>query len=204
MATTTPNYGWSVPTSSDYVAQGAVAIETLGDSVDSTLFTALGGAYPGLRLVKKQTIGTGVSSVTVTGAFDATYPNYKILIAGGSYASSGNFMSLQVGGVTSGYKSGFIYTTWAAGVTSQQSASTNRFFAAGVCTTSGITADFELLSPFLSTHTVYSSRFAESGFGGGVSSGVLPTTNSYTSFTIFPDSLTITGGTIYVYGYGAS
>ena len=37
MATTTPNYGWSVPTSTDLVKDGAVAIETLGDSADATV-----------------------------------------------------------------------------------------------------------------------------------------------------------------------
>jgi hypothetical protein len=37
MATTTPNYGWVVPTSTDLVKDGAVAIETLGDSADATL-----------------------------------------------------------------------------------------------------------------------------------------------------------------------
>jgi hypothetical protein len=37
MATTTPNYGWSVPTSTDLVKDGATAIETLGDSVDTTV-----------------------------------------------------------------------------------------------------------------------------------------------------------------------
>ena len=36
MATTTPNYGWAVPTSTDLVKDGAVAIETLGDSIDAT------------------------------------------------------------------------------------------------------------------------------------------------------------------------
>ena len=40
MATTTPNYAWVVPTSSDLVAQGAVAIETLGDSVDASLWNS--------------------------------------------------------------------------------------------------------------------------------------------------------------------
>jgi hypothetical protein len=35
MATTTPQYGWSVPTSSDLVKNGATAIETLGDSIDA-------------------------------------------------------------------------------------------------------------------------------------------------------------------------
>jgi hypothetical protein len=41
MATTTPNYGWVVPTSTDLVKDGATAIETLGDSVDSTVFNGL-------------------------------------------------------------------------------------------------------------------------------------------------------------------
>jgi hypothetical protein len=40
MATTTPNYLWSVPTSSDLVKNGATAIETLGDSVDASLWNA--------------------------------------------------------------------------------------------------------------------------------------------------------------------
>ncbi len=37
MATTTPNFGWTVPTSSDLVKNGATAIETLGDSVDASI-----------------------------------------------------------------------------------------------------------------------------------------------------------------------
>jgi hypothetical protein len=40
MATTTPNYLWSVPTSSDLVKNGATAIETLGDSVDASLWNS--------------------------------------------------------------------------------------------------------------------------------------------------------------------
>lgn len=39
MATTTPNFGWPVPTSTDYVAQGAVAIEGLGDAADATVYS---------------------------------------------------------------------------------------------------------------------------------------------------------------------
>jgi hypothetical protein len=41
MATTTPNNGWAVPTSTDYVADGAVAIETLGDAIDTSVGTGL-------------------------------------------------------------------------------------------------------------------------------------------------------------------
>ena len=40
MATTTPNYLWSVPTSSDLVKNGATAIETLGDSADQSLWNS--------------------------------------------------------------------------------------------------------------------------------------------------------------------
>ena len=43
MATTTPNFGWSVPTSSDLVKNGATAIETLGDSIDASLVGLKGG-----------------------------------------------------------------------------------------------------------------------------------------------------------------
>ena len=43
MATTTPNFGWAVPTSSDLVKNGAVAIETLGDSIDASMVDLKGG-----------------------------------------------------------------------------------------------------------------------------------------------------------------
>jgi hypothetical protein len=43
MATTTPNFGWAVPTSTDLVKDGAVAIETLGDAIDASLLDLKGG-----------------------------------------------------------------------------------------------------------------------------------------------------------------
>jgi hypothetical protein len=43
MATTTPNFGWSVPTSTDLVKDGATAIETLGDAIDASLLDLKGG-----------------------------------------------------------------------------------------------------------------------------------------------------------------
>jgi hypothetical protein len=41
MATTTPLNGWPVPTSTDYVADGAVAIEALGDAIDTSVGSGL-------------------------------------------------------------------------------------------------------------------------------------------------------------------
>jgi hypothetical protein len=43
MATTTPNFGWTVPTSTDLVKDGATAIETLGDSIDASMVDLKGG-----------------------------------------------------------------------------------------------------------------------------------------------------------------
>ena len=37
----------------------------------------------GLWLVKSQTVGTGVSSVTVSNAFSADFDNYRIIYSGG-------------------------------------------------------------------------------------------------------------------------
>jgi hypothetical protein len=41
MATTTPINGWPVPTSTDLVKDGAVAIESLGDAIDSSVGSGL-------------------------------------------------------------------------------------------------------------------------------------------------------------------
>jgi hypothetical protein len=43
MATTTPNFGWPVPTSTNLVKDGATAIEALGDSIDASLLDLKGG-----------------------------------------------------------------------------------------------------------------------------------------------------------------
>jgi hypothetical protein len=43
MATTTPNFGWPVPTSTDLVKDGATAIEALGDGIDASLLDLKGG-----------------------------------------------------------------------------------------------------------------------------------------------------------------
>jgi hypothetical protein len=58
MATTTPNFGWVVPTSTDLVKNGATAIETLGDSIDAS-FVGLKGGTTGQVLSK--TSGTDLA-----------------------------------------------------------------------------------------------------------------------------------------------
>ena len=203
MATTTPNYGWDVPTSTDYVKDGATAIETLGDDIDSTLYTALGGNYPGLRLVKKQTIGSGVSSVAVTDAFSATYENYKIVVSGGA-SSVSTLVDMQLGASTTNYASALFLVTYStAGTGAASQASFSKFLWVGNADPSGLSMVIELTNPFLSKQTSFYSNIATQS-QAGFTRGLQNTTNSYTGFTLTPQSGTLTGGTIYVYGYGAS
>jgi hypothetical protein len=78
MATTTPNYGWSVPTSTDLVTNGATAIETLGDAIDASMNTALGTKKAGMVLLNTTSF-SAVSSVSLpTNTFTSTYDFYKV------------------------------------------------------------------------------------------------------------------------------
>jgi len=206
MATTTPNYGWDVPTSTDYVKDGATAIETLGDDIDATLWTALGGAYPGLRLIKKQTIGSAVASVAVTSAFSATYENYKIIVSGGSGSTAAG-MNLQLGSTTTGYYNAAVYGTYAgAGPTVTAQSNAANWSQCGFFNTNGIHANIDLITPFAAKNSIFNAtahQLQTTGVGL-FNGGYLNDTTSYSGFTILAGAGTMTGGTIYVYGYGAS
>jgi hypothetical protein len=203
MATTT-NYSWNTPDNTAYVKDGASAIRTLGSSVDTTLFTALGGAYPGLRLVKKQTIGSAVSSVAVTSAFSATYENYKIIVTGGA-SSAQSYLGFTLTGGTSAYDYNFVYTTWASASVLADRASAAGSFAYGGSgnTTNGIDMVLDVEQPFNAQFTMIASTVNTDTLAGRAQCRHKAAT-SYTGFTITPQSGTLTGGTIYVYGYGAS
>jgi hypothetical protein len=77
MATTTPNYGWTVPTSTDLVKDGATAIETLGDAIDASMNTALGTKKAGMVLLNTTSF-SGVASQAVSSIFTATYSHYVV------------------------------------------------------------------------------------------------------------------------------
>jgi hypothetical protein len=64
----------------------------------------------------------------------------------------------------------------------------------------------DLYRPFESAQTGFTASANDFITGGFyvTNSGYLANTTSYTAFTIAPGTGTITGGTIYVYGYGAS
>jgi hypothetical protein len=199
MATTTPNYGWPVPTSTDFVKDGAQAIEALGDAIDATVFGLPTGA---LTLVSATTIGTAVASVTVSGAFSADYDAYKIVIAGGSNSVLNENLTFKLGASATGYYAsaiGAVFATAALNISSQNNAGFI-FFGAGLGS-DALTASLEVVNPFLAKYTYFQGVRVYSTLANSVT-GMHAVSTSYTDFTIAAGSGTLTGGKIYVYGYG--
>jgi hypothetical protein len=206
MAQTT-NYNFEIPDDTDLVKDGALAMRDLGQDVDTQLFTALGGDYPGLRLVKAQTVGTGVSSVIVTGAFSATYENYKILYTGGT-PNTASYLNLQLrtGSTTStaNYYMGFggwAYSGAAQGAVGVNNGSSWEY--AGYAANAGYTVfNVDLYQPFTTKYTGFNTSYFipnQNAVGGGYHDAA----TSFDQFVLTYGG-TLTGGTIYVYGYGAS
>jgi hypothetical protein len=159
----------------------------------------------GLWLVKSQTVGTGVSSVTVTGAFSADYDNYKITYTGGVSAADGDFQ-LTLGASTTGYFGGLIYNRPNAATPAGISNNNGSFwqYGGGITTSVGIATSFELYQPFLARPTgLYSQVMHMQGASSaiGTFTGFHSPATSYSSFTLTPLGTTLTGGTIRVYGY---
>jgi hypothetical protein len=100
MATTTPNYGWTVPTSTDLVKDGATAIETLGDAIDASMNTALGTKKAGMVLLNTTSF-SGVASQSINSVFNSTYTTYKIIFRGLSTGTFAFTMRMRASGTDS-------------------------------------------------------------------------------------------------------
>jgi hypothetical protein len=91
MATTTTNYGFDIPQSTDLVKDGATAIATLGQDIDTAMNTALGTKKAGMVLLNTTSF-SGVASQSVSDVFSATYDNYLIVVNSKSDASAGDVL----------------------------------------------------------------------------------------------------------------
>jgi hypothetical protein len=197
MATTTPNYGWPVPTSTDLVKDGATAIEALGDAIDATVFSQASA----LTLITTRTL-TASSSEIFNNVFSTTYDNYKIIYAFEAGSTVVNTIRLRVGGTDdtgANYNHSSIQwqTTSAPGNNGGANGATSALFN-NQHATSGSRGFWEIQSPFLAKPTM------------GQRSGVYVTLADYGFFThnlsTSYDGFTLTlgaatTGKISVYGF---
>jgi hypothetical protein len=177
-------------------------------SASSFLFVASAGPAPtgGLTFIKAETIGTTVSSVTVTGAFSSTYENYFVTVSGG-VASTTNFGRLTLGATATGYYKSTVYMNYNANTVNGISSSNATFWDDTVNgTTSNLNGAFYLFGPNVAKTTHFSSAASAATATGQVAwnLGYLNDTTQYTAFTITTNSGTFTGGTVRVYGLANS
>lgn len=163
--------------------------------------TASAGA---LTLISSTTIGSAVSSVTVSSAFSSTYDNYRIIISGGASSASTGLLTMQLGSTATGYYYGGAGARWAAGTVDAVAGNNAASFAyVGTGRPDGLGADISLVAPNLAKYT-YAAYWYDSGDSSVTVHGFLANTTQYTAFTIATVSGTLTGGTIKVYGYANS
>jgi hypothetical protein len=202
MATTTPNYGWPVPTSTDYVKDGATAIEALGDAIDATVF-GLGSS--GLTLINTTTLSAS-TGVQINSIFSSTYDQYFMTWTGTS-GVNGNALwgRFSVGGTPNTstlYFYGGLYYTNSAGPSRDFPTAQNKVLLASVGDISG-SAFVNINNPFLAVPTNgnwvmnYWGSSANSAGQYGFSHN---NAASYDGLYIFPDSGTLTG-TLRFYGF---
>ena len=155
----------------------------------------------GLTLVKTQTIGSAVASVTVDDAFSADYDNYLVTMQNVSASAANLSIRMRLGSTATGYKFALTYSIYGGVVTNATGPSAIRWNYAGGTTTDSVLMSCSIFQPFLARNSYFAAPYADDG-ASGFAAGVLSDTTSYTSFLVDLSSAgTLTGGTINVYGY---
>jgi len=158
-------------------------------------------ANSGLVFVKSQTIGSAVSSVTVTSAFSSTYDNYRIIVSG-TVCSANADVTFQLSSITTSVYSyqGYYQLVGSATLNGYGNASTTNMAFGTPGTTGNSLAQLEISAPNLAV-TKYANLITSSALISVTQGGEIRSSVQSTGFTLAPTSGTMTGGTITVMGY---
>lgn len=201
---TTTNNGWTTPADTALVKDGASAIRTLGNNIDSTL-----GVYQSPGLVKiNTTTFSAVSSQSINDVFSANYDSYRVVTnLIGSTTAVGVDFRLRVGGAdnsATNYRRQRLNASSTTISGSRLTAQTSWLNGGGIVSNASHTLNIlELVNPFNSLNPsgfVMTNMDITGNIEHDFNSFGLDVTTSYTGFTIIPTSGTITG-TVSVYGY---
>ena len=161
------------------------------------------GNYQGLFWIKSQTVGSAVTSVTVSSAFSSDFDSYRIIYSGGS-ASTGADLRMTLGASAASYYSSVTYSSY-AGSNGNFGYNNLAYWQAGQAQTSGNSVALDVHRPFLAERTfmqgsIVSMNTSVFGYQGHLG-GFHNVATSYSAFTLTTSTGNITGGTIRVYGY---
>ena len=161
------------------------------------------GASSGLTLISNTTIGSTVSSVTVSSVFSATYDSYRIIINGG-VGSANLLLQFQLSGLTTGYYGASTFADYTSGAVTGvaiNNASSNT--RAGSADVDVLFFVMDVINPFLTKYTQMISTNVYDVASNRVGTTVCKQNGntSVTGFVLTPSTGTLTGGTIRVYGY---
>ena len=230
MATTTTNFGWDIPQSTDLVKDGATAIAALGQDIDTAFVDFKGGttgqvlkktsgtdldvewgtASSGLTLINTTSFSAVASQSAPANTFTATYENYLVLInLTTNSANDGSvYLRLRTGSTdaTASYYWGRVGLT--TGGTTKNLAGDNQGFFTIMTQDNSVVGyshvALNIFSPFLSQKTKINwtgtATDDTSSVFGMAGGGVLDNTTSYDSFSLVNQNGTSTGK-MSVYGY---
>jgi hypothetical protein len=162
----------------------------------------------GLTLINTTSF-SGVSSQSINDVFSATYDTYKIILSVDSRSTSNSLnLRMRVAGAdnsSNNYSLNGIYwgTTSQATYDSTKSNGNLSNWTATVASATESQSIIELINPFRVVKTSYAltnNNFNGTDNLGTVILGIMNVTTSYTGFTFFPNTGTITGN-VSVYGY---
>jgi hypothetical protein len=155
----------------------------------------------GLTYITSATIGTGVATATVSGAFSADYDNYRVIISNVTCSANQPNFRLQLGAAVTGYSYGGFEIGYGPGVLTAAAQSNGAsWYIGNFGNATSMSSVIEIQRPFATQNTNYCATAGSTAWSV-VQNGFLNDTTSYTALTIFAASGTITGGTIAVYGY---
>ena len=163
---------------------------------------------PGLELVKTQTVGTSVATVTVNNCFTSTYDNYRITLSNVGYSALNEavlFKPTSSGtATTDSWYGNTLYVAISTSSALSNAPFSNTAYAecASINSYNGWknSAIFDVQAPYLAENTRLQYTSADPGyFRIGAFNHFKQT--SYDGFQLSGYTGTFTGGTIRVYGY---
>ena len=205
MATTTTNYGFDIPQSTDLVKDGATAIATLGQDIDTAMNTALGTKKAGMVLLNTTSF-SAVSQQNVTSVFSAGYYNYRIVLNAIGSTTVQNVTLRMLSGTTPNTA-----TNYRRQIADFSSTSSNPSRLTGdtswrlgrVVSTNKQMAWADMFFPFETANTQFWSFHTSQATGDILwtsEASALDVTTSYDGFQLNVASGTFTGS-VSVYGY---